>query len=111
MQPTSIRSFLFLIIVFISGCRGTHNPTSTTANSPIPYHVWITLKNDKPVVDRIMAMCNLAQKPNKIQVSYPASTPGSIMIEYYWKRITPELIEKIKKACSKEPAFISLENE
>jgi hypothetical protein len=109
MQPTSIRSFLLLIILFISGCGGTHNPKSITP--PIPYHVWITLKNDKPVVDRIMAMCNLAQKPNKIQVSYPASTPGSIMIEYYWKRISPELIEKLKKACSKEPALISLENE
>ena len=109
MQPTSLRSFVLLFILFISGCSGTHHPKSVTP--PIPYHVWITLKNDKPVVDHIMAICNLAQKPNKIQVSYPASAPDAIMIEYYWKRISPELIEKLKKACSKEQAFISWDNE
>jgi hypothetical protein len=111
MQFSRIYFLLFFFVYLFSGCSGSHRSRSTTLNPAIPYHVWITLKNEKTVVDRIMTMCNLAQKPNKMQVSYPASIPGSIMLEYAWNQMDPRIIAKIKKACAKEPKLISIESE
>lgn len=107
MQFTRTILAFLIFAALLFGCGSTRHAEAP----PIPFHVWITLKNEKSTIDRVMAMCNLAQKPNKLQVSYPVSSPGTIVIEYYWKRMDPSLVDKIKKACSKESDLISLDSQ
>lgn len=102
------KKFGLLLFSWLVACETAKKLPESAANS---LHVIINVRQDNDALNNLLVVFNGIQKPDKMKIYYPGSTPNAATVDCAWNRMDGKDILKIKKYCEKLPEKISVEYE